>query len=203
MMVNVRYVNAPQNPNGKYGNLKLGDGSTIMVPVDMLGMFQPGNYEIGTKYQTWGQGTDQERQVVIATTGPGGQPGGLQHRGGYQGNQQGGGFQRPRQGFQPRVYQGGRTGGSQGYQGGGDKDPRQIFITGVVGRAMGSGKFAASEIAVLTQAAARSYDEYMVAKAAAPPAAAQQPQGENWGNQASQQPEPPQYDQGDPGPEPR
>ncbi len=44
---------------------------------------------------------------------------------------------------------------SNGY---GNKDERMIFITGIVGRAMGSGKFDTQDINLLTQAAAEAYE---------------------------------------------
>jgi hypothetical protein len=67
MMVNIKYVNFPK-PGGKYGSIKLVDGQSIMVPPDLLGGFRAGMVcEVSTKQQTWGQGTEQERLVTIAT----------------------------------------------------------------------------------------------------------------------------------------
>jgi hypothetical protein len=168
MQVNIRYVNFPK-PGGKYGSLTTTDNQRIWVPPDLLGMFRAGmTAEIGTKQQTWGQGNDA-RTVTIATSGP------LQGQtAGYQGNQYAQGQNpqprpyaagRPNTGFQPRVVQGG---------GRPDHDAKMIFVTGVVGRAMGSGKFTASEIAVLAQAAAQAFD--VVTRPPPPPQPEPQPE---------------------------
>jgi hypothetical protein len=156
MIVNIKYVNFPK-PGGKYGSLKTADGFTIMCPPDLLGLFRAGQVvEVPTKQQTWGQGTEDEKLVTIITGGPlQGHTTPVQGQGGpvgYQRPAQDQAPYRPNTGFQPRVV-----------QGGGRADPaidqsRHIFVTGVVGRAMGSGKFTASEIPVLTQAANEAYD---------------------------------------------
>lgn len=161
MQVNIKYVNFPK-PGGKYGSLRTVDGQIIWVAPDLLGMFRAGmTVEIGTKQQTWGQG-DTARTVTIATSGPMQAQAGVQ-----QGNAYGQGYQgQPRQpyaprtntGFQPRVIQGGARS---------DADAKMIFVTGVVGRAMGSGKFIASEIAVLAQAACQAFD--LVTRPSPPP----------------------------------
>ena len=154
MQVSIAQVTFPQ-PGRKFGKLQLTDGQTLWVPPELLGQFRGGMVaEVGTKQQTWGQGADA-RHVTIVTTGPIQASGALPQGGAY-----GQGYgplaaqpapQRPNTGFQPRVYEGGgrpRT----------DGDAKMIFVTGVVGRAMGSGKFTASEIAVLAQEAARTFD---------------------------------------------
>jgi hypothetical protein len=154
----IKYLNPPRE-GGKYGSLKSTNGITIMVPPDLLQLFALGTtVEISTKQQTWGAGTQDERLVTIATSGPlQGNTGSVQNMGpslGYQAANQGAANQRPNTGFQPRVVQGGGT-PPQADQ------ARHIFITGVVGRAMGSGKFTASEIPVLTQAAGEAYDRLL------------------------------------------
>ena len=181
MLVNIKFVNFPR-PGGKYGNLKTVEGGTIMVPPDLLGLFRSGmSCEIGTKEQTWGQGTQDERLVTVATTGPlGGQNQPVQGAYGQARPGASSGSAPPYRrntGFQPRVVQGG--GGQLG------KSPdqeRMIFITGVVGRAMGSGKFTASEVPVLVQAAAEAFDRLTS------PSSASTTSG------------PPDMEQGDPGP---
>ena len=153
MIITVRYVNFPRpGSSGKYGTLKLTDGSTLMCPVDLLEYFRANQqYDVPTKDQTWSNGP-----VTIVAGPPGGQN---QAAGGYYGN---GGYPRavsretatrPNTGFQPRVVQGGLGQPAKSHD-----QERMIFITGVVGRAMGSGKFAPSEIPVLLQAAAESFD---------------------------------------------
>lgn len=189
MQISIKYVNFPR-PGGKYGTLKTEAGETIMVPPNLLGLFRAGQVvEIGTKDQTWGQGTEQERLVTIATTGPlnvNTEP--VQGQGvqsGYQRPVQGQPLQRPNTGFQPRVIPGGAGPYGNAVTGPPPDQARQIFVTGVVGRAMGSGKFAASEILVLTQAANEAFERLKN-----PPKPAPEPAGE-----------PPLDLLGDPGPE--
>lgn len=194
MQVSIQNVTFPQ-PGRKYGKLQLTDGQTIWVPPELLGMFRGGMVaEIATKQQTWGQGADA-RTVMIATTGPM-QPGMGQNTGQvsgaypqpYPAAQPQQGYQRPTTGFQPRVYEGG---GQRGGAPRSDADAKMIFVTGVVGRAMGSGKFSASEIAVLAQEACRVFD--LMTRPSPPPQAALQG--------ANQWPEePPAPEAGDPGP---
>ena len=177
MHVNIKFVNFPQ-PGKKFGRLQLDNGMTIWVPPNLLDSFRAGmSCEIGTKEQLWG-----DKPVVVATTGPqqgyGGQQGSASSQGYNQGQSNTRTYQRPNTGFQPRVIQGG--GGRP------EPDARMIFVTGIVGRAMGSGKFSASEIAVLTQAAMQAYD------------LSQKPPVDQ--RQMPQEPPPP--DQGDPGPGP-
>ena len=159
MFVTIKFVNLPgPQSSGKYGSIVTTDGTKIMVPADMLGMFRSGmSCEIATKEQTWGS-----TPVVVATSGPGGIAQGHQPQQRQQGGQQYAGAQQPNTGFQPKVYQGGGgvTGPSQNPS---TDQGRHIFVTGCVGRAMGSGKFAASELPVLTQAACEAYDKVLTA----------------------------------------
>ena len=139
-----------RTPTAKYGNIKSTAGETVMVPITMLSLFRGREgqaVDVPTKVATWGQGTDA-KQVTIATAGPGG--------GGWQGAQRAHAAQQigpgkpapqhPAPAYRPPAA---------------DKDGRAIYITGVVGRAMGSGKFTASEILVLTQAATEAYDRLL------------------------------------------
>jgi hypothetical protein len=155
MQVSIAQVTFPQ-PGRKFGKLQLTNGEIIWVPPNLLGQFQGGTtVEINTKPVVWGQGADA-RNVVVATTGP--MQGGMAPP---QGQPYGQGYgqpaiqqapQQPNTGFQPRVYEGGR-GQQQSAE-----VTRMNFIMGITGRWGGSGKFAASEIAVLAQEAARAYD---------------------------------------------
>ena len=155
MQVSIQNVTFPQ-PGRKFGKLQLNDGQTLWVPPELLGQFRGGmTAEVGTKQQTWGQGADA-RQVTIVTTGPmaAGQP-----QQGYGGQVAQPPPQRSNTGFQPRVYEGG--GGREQQS---NFVTRMNFIMGITGRWGGSGKFAASEIAVLAQEAARAYDLVTAAK---------------------------------------
>lgn len=162
MQINIKFVNFPRpGGSGKYGSIVGQDGTKIMVPADMLGMFRQGMaVDVPTKEQTWG-----ETPVIVATGGPGGGSTGAVQGQGYSPSVHGtpnrDSGQRANTGFTPRVYQGGGgvpAGGNLGADQG-----RQIFVTGTVGRAMGSGKFAASELPVLTQAACEAYDKVLSA----------------------------------------
>lgn len=159
MQIAIQQVTFPQ-PGRKFGKLQLSDGQTLWVPPELLGHFRGGMVaEVGTKQQTWGQGADA-RHVTIVTTGP--MQGGIGQNTGVQPGAYGQGFgqqvtqpapQRPNTGFQPRVYEGGGGRGQQSAE-----VTRMNFIMGITGRALGSGKFTASEIAVLAQEASRAYD---------------------------------------------
>jgi len=192
MTVDVQYVNFPK-PNGKYGSLRLRNGAYIQVPPGLLDRFRGGMVcEIDAEQETWGRGTPTERQVTVARSGPvGGQ------NSPSQGHVGGSPYQRPvsretpyaaRTGFQrPSYSQGGPVGA------GSSKDERMIFITGVVGRAMGSGKFSAAEVPVLAQAAAAAFAQVTGAGPAPVEDSPYQPQ------QGAQEPPPPEM--GDPGPQ--
>jgi hypothetical protein len=184
MQIAIQQVTFPQ-PGRKFGKLQLSDGQTVWVPPELLGQFRGGmTCEVGTKQQTWGQGVDA-RHVTIVTTGPMGPgmaSGGNAYQQPYGQAQVNQAPQRPNTGFQPRVVEG----GARPY--GSPRDPgeaKMIFVTGVVGRAMGSGKFTASEIAVLAQEAARTYD--LVTAPSPKPQLQGQPSDE-----------PPQYPDGEP-----
>jgi hypothetical protein len=191
MQIAIRYVNFPK-PGGKYGSLKLMDGTMIMVPPDLLGQFRAGvACEITTKQQTWG-----DSPVTIATSGPlqgpTGPVQGQQGYGGYQGPVSRETSQRPNMGFQPRVIQGGGNPNAKS-----PDEARMIFVTGVVGRAMGSGKFAASEIPVLAQAAAEAFDRLVSGPGKAPATEEDRRFGQpHYGHQEAPPTEP-----GDPGPQ--
>ena len=163
MQGTIQYVNDPKNPAGKYGNVKLSDGTFIFVPVNMMSLFRgtEGKFaEIPTKSQTWGQG-DEAKPVMIATAGP--KPaanGGA--AAGWTGAQR----------SQPAAQAGYTSYTPKTAAPKDDKEARQIFVTGVVGRAMGSGKFVPSEIPVLAQADCDAYDQHLgpaKPKPAAPP----------------------------------
>ena len=146
MQMTLQYVNDPKSPTAKYGNIKSTAGETVMVPITMLALFRGREgqaVDVPTKVATWGQGTDA-KQVTIATAGPNG--------GGWQGAQRAPAAQQQPAAQHPApVYRPPAA----------DKDARQIYVTGIVGRAMGSGKFTASEILVLTQAATEAYDRLL------------------------------------------
>ena len=167
MRITVKFVNQPTKPDAKYGNIKTTDDQTIMVPIGNLNHFQRGmTCDLATEVKTWGSGAEA-RPVTIAVGLPG-----SNQAAGYGGNQMAAATQ---QGYAQQASapaQGGYTHaapyapptgpGPQASLGGpprGNPEARAIFATGVVGRAMGSGKFAASEISTLLEEALRVYDK--------------------------------------------
>lgn len=165
MRVTVKYVNYPSKVDAKYGNIKTSDDQTIMVPVARLAEFTKGaTLDILVETKTWGNGADARPVTVLDGRSPQVNP----YAG--QGAQPGPNRSNPEQGNQGRQtdpapggapYQAAQAGHQAPAPGPARSNPeaRSIFITGVVGRAMGSGKFSASEIQTLTEEAARSYDQ--------------------------------------------
>jgi hypothetical protein len=169
MNITVKYVNHPQKPDAKYGNIKTTDDQTIMVPVANLGQFQRGmSCELATEQRTWGSGAEA-RPVTIAVGLPGGRQAPAQGVQGYTGNQTNPGYQQgqaaspgpaPGQGNIVQLAPPPAQAASPGH-GRGNPEARSIFATGVVGRAMGSGKFEASSMDMLLKEALRVYDLYL------------------------------------------
>ena len=129
-----QYVNPPKQAGGKYGNIKLQDGTVFFVPANQLGNFAP-NMPANIEYQgqTWGWGTNS-KQVYVVTAING------MNITGQQGSVRGG--DRPAAAPQnvPQT----------------DKE-EGMFIMGVVGRAMGSGQFGMDDILGLTQRASLAW----------------------------------------------
>jgi len=176
MRVTVQWVNPPRNPDGKFGNIKSSDDKTIMVPVDQLGQFERGkSYDVPIKTQIWGKGPDAKEFTVIAGNAL---PVGFarppeQQRSMARYQEQATNFAQPypaAQGSPPDDFPPSDTVGRDDpppppvasyAPPRGNPEARGIFATGIVGRAMGSGKFTASEIEVLLQAALEAYDRRM------------------------------------------
>ena len=134
--VNIEYVNQPKKPGGKYGNLNIGkDRDLIFVPVGELGWYQPGPMSVEVEHQTWG---DKNVQVAVRpANGPAQQPPGD--------------WQRPQPQMPPAP---------QGHNGAPNDKDKMIFVTGIVGRAMGSGQFSAADISVLVEHALEGWAAY-------------------------------------------
>ena len=134
VQVTPQYVNPPKRQGGKYGNIKLQDGTLYMVPAHALANFQPGMVaNIDFSVQNWGQpGQQQPFNVVTAINGV--------PVTGQAGPVQGGDRPAPTPQNVPQS----------------DKE-EGMFIMGVVGRAMGSGQFGMDDILGLTQRAALAW----------------------------------------------
>lgn len=181
MLISIKYVNPPgAQSSGKFGSIVDQNGMKIYVPVAMLGQFQVGTtVDVATKEQVWGT-----TPVLVVQGGPTGPVQGHGQQVGYQAASQAAASQRANTGFQPRVIAGGA---GQATAHADDEKSRNIFVCGVVQQAMNSGKFTASEIAVLTSEANRAFD--LIGKPPAKPA-----------TYASNEPVP-GLEPGDPGPE--
>lgn len=130
--VKVKYVNHPKKEGGKYGNIKVDGDELIWVPVDQLRLFQQGqSYEIEIKRQKWGENWVDILDKIIY--GGGGREANGDHRP----------QQERAQAAPVQARNQWQTGEAQ----------RDIFITGVVGRAMGSGKFGPDDLKAWTKAA--------------------------------------------------
>lgn len=132
VQVTPQYVNQPKQPGGKYGNIKLQDGTIYMIPTHALANFAPGMVaNIDFNQQNWGQ-PPRPFNVVTAVNGV--------PITGQAGPVQGGDRPAPTPQNVPQS----------------DKE-EGMFIMGVVGRAMGSGQFDMDQILGLTQRAALAW----------------------------------------------
>ena len=132
--VEVSFVNQPKQAGGKYGSIKTADGNYYSVPVAELSRFQRGNKYAIEYDQTEKDGKTYRNftAMSIAQSTPN----------------------------IDRDYANrdvGKPNGSHFAQA--DAKDKFIFVTGVVGRAMGSGKFDAVDIYALTKLALDSYNE--------------------------------------------
>ena len=136
-VVTLRYVNQPKNPAGKMGSIVGNDGTRYMVPVQNLGKFAVGGtYEVAVSQEVWKPG---EPAVTVIRDVPGG-----------------GSAPAPAAPANPTHASGHVNGAKIG-----ESAARQIFVTGIVGRAMGSGKFTPSDLEALTSAAITAYDKHL------------------------------------------
>lgn len=129
----VKYVNNPKKPEGKFGNIKMESGETFFVTVGNLNRYRVGmEIEPPSKSEKWG---DSVVQVIPANYDPSGSaaPTTPPHQ--------------PANAAQPPMP---RTNGALGKEG-------EMFVMGVVGRAMGSGKFDVTDVDLLTKAAVAAW----------------------------------------------
>jgi hypothetical protein len=132
----VKYVNQPKKPDGKFGNIKMESGETFFVNVGRLNLYRTGmEIEPPSKSEKWG---DNVVQVIPANYDP---------TGGSAPN-----TPPPLNGSynQTPAPPPQRTNGTLGKEG-------EMFVMGVVGRAMGSGKFDITDVDVLTKAAVQAW----------------------------------------------
>lgn len=127
----IKYVNAPKREGGKFGNIKMETGETFFVTAGNLNRFKVGmEIEPPSKAEKWG---DNVVQVIPAHYDPAA-------------NTNTASPPAPGPAAPPRP------------SGSVDKDA-MIFVTGIVGRAMGSGKFDTQDIPLLSKAAVAAWND--------------------------------------------
>lgn len=154
--VTVQFVNGPRKVGSRYGSIKVDDGSYISVPVEQLTQFRKGGrYCIEIE-----QNGNYLNFVRFANQPPG--QAAQRPAGGYPQAQrmQPRPQQQPQQ--QPQVLRGPRVRLPVPEPVLPTEDQRMMFITGVVGRAMGSGKFASFEIKGLTESALKAWNQVLL-----------------------------------------
>lgn len=130
--LNIQYVNEAK-PDKKYGTIKTREGESYALPAGMSGVFQPNTtVEVPTQDQKWG---DKVVHVIMGRPANGNAP--------------------PPQPTPPPVTQ--TNGHATGTARMSDPKDTLIFVTGIVGRAMGSGQFGITDIDLLTKAALAAY----------------------------------------------
>jgi hypothetical protein len=129
MQIAVKYSNPPKEGK-KFGNIKSQDGTAYFWNPRILGPMpqQGGTIEATVANEKWG---DSVVNVITSVTGKDADS-----------RQPSPGLPNP-----PRVHQGSVN-----------ANERMIFITGVVGRAMGSGQFSANDVKLLALAARDAYE---------------------------------------------
>lgn len=147
--VTVAFVNPPKR-NPKFGSIKTDEYGYISVPTQSLGEFRKGGRycieieEVG-EYKNF---------IRMSRAQPGGQRQAIQpqqRRGNYPAQP----TRQPQRHTAPPP-----KAPELPFQN--DPQARNIFVTGVVGRAMGSGKYESLDILPLTMAAAAAYDQVIL-----------------------------------------
>ena len=135
-VINIKYVN-PAKDGKKFGSIAGTDGTRYMVPAGMVGQFQPNTtVDVPTKVEQWGA-----TSVTIVAGHASAAP-----------------VSAPQQSYSPPPPP---TAAPQAHSyaphaAAVDKDAF-IFVTGLVGRAMGSGKFASGDMTDLTHEALKAW----------------------------------------------
>jgi len=127
--INIKYVN-PAKPDKKFGSLVDVDGTKYMCPANMVSQFRAGTtVDVPVQQSKWGVDLVNVIAGHAQATAPSTAA-----------------WSKP----QPPVVSVAATGSM-------DRKDALIFITGLVGRAMGSGKFLASDMETLTNEAIKSW----------------------------------------------
>ena len=136
LIANVKYVNAAKDGK-KFGSVVDNAGTRFMVPTAMVSQFEAGKtYDVPTKQEKWGESLVT---VVAGFASPA-----------AAGSSQPQPYVPP-----PRAQIATYTPGPAPSNS--DHKDALIFVTGLVGRAMGSGKFVASDMTDLTSEAVKAW----------------------------------------------
>lgn len=130
----------PAREGKKFGKVIDVSGAEYMLPVGIQNLFVAGQtYEVATKPAKWGDNV----VTVIDGRPQGAPPPTMQYA--------------PQPSLPPAVPQ--QPAPPAGHNSARMSDPKDmlIFVTGIVGRAMGSGQFGVTDISLLTQAALAAY----------------------------------------------
>lgn len=131
-VLSIQYVNEAK-PDKKYGTIKTREGESYALPAGMSGVFQPNTtVDVPTQDQKWG-----DKVVHVIMGRPSNTP-------------------QPAPPSPPPAPQAPAPNG-MARQSNIDAKDFTIFVTGVVGRAMGSGSFGVTDIDLLTKAAIAAY----------------------------------------------
>lgn len=132
-VINIKYVN-PAKEGKKFGSLKSVEGETYWVPAGMVSGFRAGtSVDVPVEVQKWGANMVNVVSGAARTS---------TEQAPWQKPQP----QQPAQNAQPPA--------TSGHS---DNTAGMIFVTGVVGRAMGSGQFASGDISHLTHEALKAW----------------------------------------------
>lgn len=137
MQITIKYVNAPREGK-KFGSIKTPDGQTFWVPGALINEFSPGTtVDVPIQDAKWGANL-----VKVVAGSPSGDatPAPQAERGSWS----------PPRASVPAAP-------SQPAAGNMDRKDALIFVTGVVGRAMGSGQFKSGDVSDLTHEALKAW----------------------------------------------
>lgn len=142
--ITAKYVNPPKPGRTNY-SIKTPEDELYWVDPRLASQFQPGGtYQIEYDTKTFGDRPSRViTRVVVGGAAPEPPP-----------PQSYGGYAHPQSNHTPAP----RTNGNGHRAPNGDAKAREMFIMGVVGRAMGSGKFEPHDISQLTNEAASAWD---------------------------------------------
>jgi hypothetical protein len=141
------YVNQP-GKNPKFGSIKLDNPAIyVSVPSDQLPLFQRGKVET-IEYSTTSEGYHNLKRLIVDSGPPTPQAAPPKQNGG---------------GWKSTPADPERTNTSK-WQPKSQEEQLAIFVTGVVGRAMQSGKFEAQDILMLTTMAKDAYEAHFMSR---------------------------------------